>query len=351
MSAWRNAFWNANEEGYLKSMSELYKKFGELLKLERKRKGLKLEELSDQLKISESSLEHIEEGEIGSLPSKIYYNLFARAYSEALGIDYDRTIEAIKEDIGEAIDKEEPEEEDVPDQKKAEKKAEKAKATEKAGENTISIKKLLYLFGAIVVIFIAFLVIYLIFFSSQNADRSHTPTQTAPAETIEKSKPADDVGETTDEYNWKAAGYEEPQVMTLRLIPRNQSWSTVLADGDTAIFRNLIPGRVYNVEALYRMTVSIGIPSQVDVELNGNPVNLRDPETGRISRVQINQLNVEEFLSRQEEPPSTVQTTPTPERTEQEPSEQTTGDVILENQQPGDTVVDSIPGSESNDEV
>ncbi|UCE24878.1 MAG: DUF4115 domain-containing protein [Candidatus Zixiibacteriota bacterium] len=331
-------------------MSELYNKFGELLKLERKRKGFKLEELSDQLKISESSLEHIEEGEVGSLPSMIYYNLFAKAYAEALGIDYDRTIEAIKEDIGEAIDEVQPEGQVVSEKKKAEKKPPRAGETEKTSENTISFKKLLYLFGAIVIIFVVFLVIYLVFFASNDIETTRQAVSPEPVETTQTAEPEADRAEAATEYNWNMARYDEPEAMTLRLIPRNESWSTVLADGDTVIFRNLLPGRVYEVEALYRLTVSIGIPSQVDVELNGKEINLRDPETGRISRVHINQVNVDEFLSRQEEPPSETASTPAVVTPAQETSVQPEGETAPDNQRPEDTLVDSITGGESNDE-
>ncbi len=330
-------------------MSELYKKFGELLKLERKRKGLKLEELSDQLKISESSLEYIEEGDVSLLPSKIYYNLFAKAYAEALGIDYERTIEAIKEDIGEAIDEVQPEGPEVTEKKKVEKKPPQARETEKAGENTISIKKLLYLFGAIVVIFIIFLVIYLAFFASNDVETSRPTVSPEPVETTQTAESEADRTEATSEYDWNVASYSEPGTMTLRLIPRNESWSTVLADGDTVIFRNLLPGRVYEAEALYRLTVSIGIPSQVDIELNGKLVNLRDSETGRISRVHINQINVDEFLSREASPPE-VAASPASELTTQQPSTTATDEVVPDDQQPDDTLVDSIPGGNSNDE-
>ena len=279
-------------------MSELYKKFGELLKLERKRKGIKLEELSEQLKITEANLEYIEEGQVASLPSMIYYNLFAKAYSEALGIDYSRTVDAIKEDLGESIENNIPGKEPAPAKDTASKAADKDRTEEKADESGVSIKKLLYIFGSIVVVFVLFIIGYLLFFApggSQTTPAVAAPdssevTSTRAATTDEEQMPA--------EIDWTVSKYDEPTKISLRLIPRQQSWSTVLADGDTAIFRNLQPGRIYDAEADYRMTVSVGIPSQVDIELNGQKVDLRDSETGRISRVEINQLNLEEILTR-----------------------------------------------------
>jgi len=279
-------------------MSELHKKFGELLKLERQRKGIKLEELAEQLKISETNLEHIENGEVSSLPSLIYFNLFAKSFAEALGIDFERTVDAIKEDLGETIDEEETPPKGVPAARKPKKRPDKPKKDESEGEDSsISIKKLLYLFIAIVTVFVVFLAVYMIFFRSESLDSTGT---VAPAEVIEANKRETDETTTDAEasgFDWNVPEYEEPRLMKLRLVSRNESWSTVVADGDTVIFRNLIPGRVYEAEAMYRLIVSIGIPSQVDVQLNDQAVDLRDPESGRVSRVEINQLNLEEILS------------------------------------------------------
>jgi cytoskeletal protein RodZ len=282
-------------------MSELDKKFGELLRLERKRKGRKLEELSDQLKISEINLEYIEEGQVSSLPSRIYYNLFARAYAESLGIDYERTIEAIKEDLGEAAENGEAEPSVPRAGKKAAKTADRPEPQDDANGNSQSLKKLLYFFGGIVVVFVVFLLVYLVFFASEDEQTGEPPTVTQPSETPDTISPSTAASEPGSELEWNVSNYQEPQKMTLRLIPRNESWSTVVADGDTVIFRNLMPGRIYEAEAMYRLTVSIGIPSQVEVELNGRSVNLRNRESGRISRVEINQLNLAEYTELQQE--------------------------------------------------
>jgi len=285
-------------------MSELYRKFGELLKLERQRKGIKLEELSEQLKISEGNLEHIERGEVSSLPSHLYFNLFAKSFAEALGIDFERTIEAIKEDLGESIDQEEPALKGAPAAKKPKKRPDKPRKEEaEAEDSSASIKKLMYWFIAIVVVFVAFLAVYMIFFQSESPRSVDSPARPE----VTKTTGEESVGTTDDsQFEWDVPDYKEPQLMRLRLVPRNESWSTVIADGDTVIFRNLIPGRVYEAEGMYRLIVSIGIPSQVDVELNGQAVDLRNPESGRVSRVEINQLNLEDILAGPQEPPVDV---------------------------------------------
>ena len=102
-------------------------------------------------------------------------------------------------------------------------------------------------------------------------------------------------------YDWNVPVYQEPSPLSLKLTPEKESWVTVIADGDTALFRTLRPGNVYHSEAKYRMVISIGDPSAVQVQLNGQPADLRDPKSGRISRVLVDQLNVRSFLALHED--------------------------------------------------
>ena len=85
-------------------MNELYTKFGELLRLERERQNLKIEDLASDLKISEGNLEALESGNRDDLPSETYFGLFAKSYAEALGIDYSRTMEALREELGVSLE-------------------------------------------------------------------------------------------------------------------------------------------------------------------------------------------------------------------------------------------------------
>ena len=80
-------------------MSELHEKFGELLRLERQRRSVDLADVSAQLKITETNLTYIENGSLEELPDELYYNLFAKSYAEFLGIDYSKTLEAIREKL------------------------------------------------------------------------------------------------------------------------------------------------------------------------------------------------------------------------------------------------------------
>jgi len=275
-------------------MSELHIKFGKLLEVERQRLGVSLGEISAELKIPETTLTNVEEGNIDELPSELYYNLFAKSYAEFLGIDFVRTTEAIQEEIGESL----------ASQTKQTKEEEKNRPTEsdddssetevkKNGERAF-VKKLIILSTAIVVVFALFLTIYKMFFESapetevDALDSIETTSEEAPGH---GSEPA----QNYSNYQWSTPPDSDPDSLLLTLTAREQSWATIFADGDTAIYRTLVPWREYTVKARYRLLVSIGIPSRVETKLDGRLVNLADSETGRISRVQINQTNKEQI--------------------------------------------------------
>ena len=295
------------------TMGEIETKLGELLRLERERRGISLEDLSLQLKISEKNLQYIETGDVGSLPSPLYFNLFSKSCCDVLGIDHARTLEAIEQEIQEA-----------PASSKAENGADADSEADRSRQPSVDIqeaeggdqseksyiKKLIYLFGGIVVVFIAFMVFFQIMSNDEGTDSEPAIEDRAAEETSQPTAEPKQADSSTP-YDWNVEEYQKPQALKLRLIPRAESWSTVLADGDTAIFRNLIPGRVYNVEAAYRLQISVGIPRVVDIELNGKSLDLVNPETRRISRVIINQMNLAQFLNPPPKPEeSTLQKPP-----------------------------------------
>lgn len=272
-------------------MSEVRIKFGALLKAERENKGIKLEDMAEQLKISQDNLEAIEKGEVSELPSDLYTNLFTKSYAEALGIDYTRTMEAIEEDIGPA----KPEAKNGKAAPKTEVKATEQESEEApAKENNKLYKNLAFLFGGLLIIFLAFLGFNKFFLSgSETIANPNDAEATAEAAKVERSISEEDLAG----YDWDKAEYVPDQKIKIRFLPKDQSWATVIADGDTAIYRTLNAGRIYEVEADYRLLVSVGIPSVVDIELNGKKIDLVNPETRRISRVDINQMNLKQFMA------------------------------------------------------
>ncbi len=264
-------------------MNDIHQKLGELLRLEREQKGITLEDLSVRLKISESNLTSIETGDTKAVPSELYFNLFAKSYCEAMGVDYTRTREAIRIEL-----EEQPPEEET---SKSKGDTETSGNSETESESNL-IKKLGWLFGAIVVTFIVFITVFKLFFSDPTASQ---PKSSGEASEQSASSDRTDLAS----YDWNVPGYKADEPLKLKLTPRGESWATVLADGDTVLFRNLMPGRSYEAEAEYRLLISVGVPRSVDMELNGEEVNLADPETRRISRVYIDQMNIDNYLNPQ----------------------------------------------------
>jgi len=68
------------------------KSLGEYLRVERLTRGISLEQISADTKITMSMLRAIEEGDIGELPAPVFTKGFLRAYAERIGLDPDAVI-------------------------------------------------------------------------------------------------------------------------------------------------------------------------------------------------------------------------------------------------------------------
>lgn len=273
-------------------MSDMYIKFGELLVLERERQGLKLEAIADELKIAVSHLQALEQGNKDEVPSGTYFTLFAKTYAEYLGIDYTRTMEAIETELA-----------DEPDPEEEAAQTEAAVEVVEEPPRTTASKRLLY---GLAVLVIGVGIMYgtlhfLIQGGGETADGGSgvlefNPEQVAKFEGVQ----------------WGQASHTMPDSLILMLESREPSWASVYADGDTALYQNLTPGRRYRIAAQYRMLVNVGIPRVVDVTLNGKSVDLVDPETRRISWVEINQANKDAVIEGLQEVQAAVTTAPEP---------------------------------------
>lgn len=272
-------------------MNELYIKLGSLLKTERERQNIKLEDLSERLKISAPYLQSIESGTTDGLPSELYFSLFAKSYAESLGIDYARTVEAIKFDVEESEKKPEK-------TKNGDKKQSESNTDQPETENQF-LKKAGIALAVIVGVFVIFLGVNKFFFASKTAETG--TEQISETENKDQQETSKEFQEAYTNYDWEDKEYVKPEKFILTLTPQKESWSAIFADGDTAIYRTLRVGRTYKAEADYRMIVSIGVPSAVTVKLNGQEVDLRNKESRRIYKVLINQMNIDNFLNRNDE--------------------------------------------------
>ncbi len=280
-------------------MGEVQKKLGYALKMERERRGLSLEDLSQQLKISEPNLHAIEEGNASALPGDLYFKMFARSYSEALGIDYERTIEAIKEELGQApdaanhvADAEEPPQAAAPAPVKPATVEVQSEPTHKnhlpGGLKSYALLAAM----AVVVIALAFVLFgprsgKFGFFRIGDSQSEQTATDST------------DEGTEPDAGAYRVvAGSKEAATLTLEMVARDRTWATVIADGDTALHYNLKPWREYVIGAQEKLTVSVVSPLSVDMKLNGIAVDFSDPEKGTVQNVDVTGDNMSLFIKR-----------------------------------------------------
>lgn len=277
----------------------MHTKIGKLLQMERVRQKVELSDLATTLKITEASLQAVEDGDATRLPSELYFKLFAKSYAEELGIDYEATVDAIQLDIDDAqiddLSSHDKGDDPGPQSTAAGDRDRTSAGASSENKNGHQIKKLAYLLGAVLVIFIIVVVGNQLLFQETESEAGSDSQSGA---TVEPEPEAASDNDDTTGYDWNVPGYVAPEPITLVLMARTESWATVLADGDTAIYRTLTPGRRFEVTAQHRLRVSVGVPSALTIELNGQPVNLRDPNSGRISGIEIDQVNLQAFLKR-----------------------------------------------------
>jgi cytoskeletal protein RodZ len=263
-------------------MSESYIKFGALLKLERERRGAKLEVVSSDLKIPIDTLQYLEAGQQDALPSELYFRLFAKSYAEYLGVDFTKTLDAIREELGEIVEPLTPEQAAEPGRKP---RPEVVPAPIEEIEEKSSARTGLLIGMAILVLAGLAVGAYFLFFASDGPTQSETPAETV--------QPA--YSDTQNNFGWDSTVPKGDSIL-LTLTARIGSWATVLADGDTMVFQMLSPGRPYNVTARRQLLVTIGNPLVVDVTLNGQPATLADPESGEVAQVEIDSNTLEMFF-------------------------------------------------------
>lgn len=76
------------------------KKLAELLKDEREKKGLSLQEIAQSLKINVKILKAIEENNVDQLPAKTFLRGFVRSYAQYLRLDLTETMNLFQEEFG-----------------------------------------------------------------------------------------------------------------------------------------------------------------------------------------------------------------------------------------------------------
>lgn len=263
-------------------MGEVHVKLGKLLKLERERRNLSLADLSAELKISETNLQHIEDGNPSALPGDLYFNLFGRSYAEALGIDFAMTMDAIREDLGESLE---------PVNGINNLDGTPGKSPLPVGEQEIEpasqAKPKVNIGSTVTIILLAIVAVAVWFWFAP--DKKVMLFEKDRAASNGKEKSASELADSL------AGGAAVTHNLNLKLVARDRAWATVLADGDTALATTLKPWREYTVGARDTLLISLASPLSVDAFFNGKRVNLRDT-TGAVEKTVVTLANAELFI-------------------------------------------------------
>lgn len=254
---------------------EIYVRVGQLLRLERESRGIDLGSVASELKVGQHQLEYIEDGLATELPAELYFHLFAKSYAAFLGIDYNRTLEAIKSDLGEDSDV-----------------SVLGAVTEPEAEIAAPIQKKAFSEKSYSFLILILLVSIAVAWGAYN----YIDSKKKQAAAGEYENAATNSG--GDEYSQDRfiRPYDTTSSLSLSILARVGSYALILADGDTAVRGELEIGKNYQIDADRNLVISIGTPEAVDVRLNGQRATFVDPFSGRVGRVEVNLANYQQFI-------------------------------------------------------
>lgn len=272
-----------------------YKEIGRRLKEKRLSLNRELGDIVEEIKIFEKYLEAIEDGNLDGLPSKVYYNLFVRSYASELGLDPEQLLEdAMTEDI--EPEKKEPENET--------KTGTPATAVSKPDNYTSPLKLILFI---CIFVIIAFAIIVFVSKTVREDDSSSPPAERRH-ETVDKAVlPEDTLTEAESmpvDSNLSAAPRTEIPIETVPELPPMRldiavselSWILILADGDTALHRNLPEGATRSLQARERFNLSIGNPGAVELKINDTLLRSLSPTGRPVTGMIITRANKNDFF-------------------------------------------------------
>ncbi len=292
-----------------------YKKIGEQLKERRLELGMEIDEIIDQIKISETYLIAIEEGQIENLPSEIYYGLFVRSYARELGIDAELLLEGAtrrdqpREENGEinTQQSDKTQKPDAPSGTKADYKEPEAAQKARGGNLGLWIT---------ILVLAAFIIVLVVVLSYDKESEAPTEGVAAIEETIQESdtlpQPAVQQEETdTDQEETPAQnesqraaatpppeespGPERPP-LRMNLDVLDSCWIVITSDGDTVLHRVLDSGETRQLRADQYFNISIGNSYSCEIEINDTLLRRLSPGSGVVTDLEINRNNYRNYF-------------------------------------------------------
>ena len=294
--------------------------FGQKLKLEREKRKITLEQISVSTKIGTRMLQALEEDKFNQLPGGIFNKGFVRAYSRFLGLDEDQTIADYLQASGDAppVSTEPPSHETGARESATRENQEKVSRLEASADAPPRQVPWGVFAGALLVVALA-----LSFWSHRRREHlrqdvrptpataatqtsgqvsgSGSPTSGLPTNSSPTPESAPSVVPKTSHDLTTASPAAIPGEFSIVIQAREESWTTITADGKTVSSELLPAGSERVVRGRKEITVRTGNTGGVDFRFNGKKVDTGG-DYGEVRTVTFGPRGI---LPNRPQPPST----------------------------------------------
>jgi len=271
-------------------MKHDYKEIGETLSKARRKKEIELADLAEATKIAERYLAAIEDGDIGVLPSMVYYRLFTRTYAREMGLEPDTILPEPENDRGAPGAEEKP---------TPEKSGDVSRPPERPGKKGTSLVTVGIIMAAVVMV--VFIVVVLYFSGKDGQEETgQTGVETPPVMVEPETLSTAERTPTATDEKPVGPAYAPGGPMTLTMTAVDSCWVRVVSDGDTVMDRTLRQGVTRQVKANYRFNLSLGKPLNVRLYINDTLLAPLSASGLPAKEVEINQSNRKQFYAIEE---------------------------------------------------
>lgn len=222
--------------------------FGTWLRRQREIREVPLAEISDATKISIRYLEAMEQDRFDVLPASVFAKGFLREYAKFVGLDPDEVVNSYLTALQESDESPETEE-----------PRSSAPSTGRGGKTEKKGSWLLVVALIVALLLVAFLIYW---GSTQSGGEAEVPTIAAP---VLPAPPVQEVGE--------APVRTAPLLVTIDFI--EDCWVELTVDGERRISELHVQGESMRLEAEEEIRLTLGNPTGVRVEVNGQLRPLR----------------------------------------------------------------------------
>ncbi len=294
---------------------------GKLLRNERERQELSLEDISDRTKINAKYLQAIEEDRKDGFPGGLYCDLFTKSYAEALGLEYarikagtfapsDKTQEREKKSRRASEKSAGETKKTVPDRSRSDKKSDavdpkpvaesgsisgssvklsvessESESDEANGPGKYDVVKYLIVVAAVVFCLLIIVVYISISSKKQGADDAETresvPAESAPMHqaldeqaniTERESSEPDATGTSVIDSGADGPVMIYPESLEVMFVSTRESWASVVADGDTVFTSFFKAGDENLFRAERELDVALGRWEFISGSMYGHPM-------------------------------------------------------------------------------